>query len=180
MNRKLDFNEIFSQRPNLDDVKNLPRFPVSLVVENVRSMHNVGSFFRSSDGIRLEKIYLTGYTPPPPRPEIFKTALGATESVPWEYNPDPIAVVRQLKQKGYSIVALEQTTKSVPYYRAKFSYPLCLILGNEVDGVSDELIQLADLAIDIPMYGVKHSLNVSVAYGVIIYHLLSTMPDVVR
>ncbi len=180
MNRKLNFNEIFSQRPNLDDLKKLPRFPVTLLVENVRSMHNVGSFFRSSDGVRLEKIYLTGYTPTPPRPEIFKTALGATESVPWAYNDDPVAVVRQLKKNGYTIVALEQTIHSIPYYKAEPAFPMCLILGNEVDGVSDELIDLADMAIDIPMFGIKHSLNVSVAYGVIIYHLLSTMPQVIR
>ncbi len=180
MDRKLNFNEIFSQRPDLEALKGLPRFPVTLVVENIRSMHNVGSFFRSSDGVCLEKIYLTGYTPQPPRAEIFKTALGATESVPWEYSNNPSAVVEGLKQKGHTIVALEQTTKSIPYYKAHFTFPLCLILGNEVNGVSDDLIRLADMAVDIPMYGIKHSLNVSVAYGVIIYHLLSIMPQGLR
>lgn len=173
MNRKLDFEEIFHNRPSLDDLKSIPRKPVITMIENIRSMHNVGSIFRSSDGALIEELLITGFTPVPPRPEITKTALGSTESVPWQYVKNSVKKINELKQKGYTIYAVEQTTESKVYSKVDYIFPLCLIMGNEVDGVSDELIELADYSIEIPMLGIKHSLNVSVAYGIIVYDMLS-------
>lgn len=151
----------------------MARMPISAMIENIRSMHNVGSIFRTSDGIRLEKLYLSGYTPHPPRPEINKTALGSTDSVPWIYAKNPLDQLKELKEQGYTIYVLEQTTESRDYASVDYKFPLCLIVGNEVDGVSEELLSMADHSIEIPMLGIKHSLNVSVAFGIIAYHMLS-------
>ncbi|HHM02198.1 MAG TPA: TrmH family RNA methyltransferase [Caldithrix abyssi] len=171
--RKLTFEEIMAMRPDAGHLEELPRVPLVALVENIRSMHNVGSIFRSSDGAGIRHLYLTGFTPVPPRPEIEKTALGATESVPWSYHKKAADVVRDLKDKGYEIVVVEQTTGSRAFFKTTFNFPLCLIMGNEVDGVSDELVALADKAVDIPMRGIKHSLNVSVAYGIVVYGILA-------
>ena len=173
MNRKLDFEEIFKNRPSVEELKTLPRNPIIAIVENIRSMHNVGSIFRSSDGARIEELLLTGFTPLPPRPEITKTALGSTESVPWKYVKNSKEKINELKQKGYTIYTIEQTTKSRIYTEVKYKFPACLIMGNEVDGISDEIIELADYSVEIPMLGVKHSLNVSVAYGIMVYDMLA-------
>jgi len=173
MRRKLSFDEIFAKRPSVDDLKKIQKTPVTALIENIRSMHNVGSIFRSSDGARIEKLILTGFTPVPPRQEISKTALGATESVAWEYTTDPVLRISELKKQGYKIYVVEQTTDSKLYTDVEYKFPLCLVFGNEVDGVSDELVKQADQVIEIPMMGVKHSLNVSVAYGIILYNILS-------
>ncbi len=173
MRRKLNYDEIFSQRPAEEDLKKLKRTPVCAVIENIRSMHNVGSIFRTSDGVRLQELVLCGFTARPPRPEINKTALGATETVPWSYAKSAIDAIKEFRQKGYQIVTVEHTTDSVPYYRAKYDFPVCLVFGNEVEGVSAEIVSMADMAVEIPMLGVKHSLNVSVAYAVIVYDLLA-------
>lgn len=173
MNRKLDFEEIFQKRPSLEDLKSLPRKPITALIENIRSMHNVGSIFRSSDGARIEMLLLTGFTAVPPRPEIAKTALGSTDSVPWQYVKNSVKKINELKQKGYTIYIVEQTTESLAYSKVEYKFPLCLIMGNEVDGISEELIALADYSVEIPMLGIKHSLNVSVAYGIIVYDMLS-------
>ena len=169
--RKLSFNEIFVRQPNLDELKQLKRLPIFVVAENIRSMHNVGSIFRTSDGVRIEHLYLTGFTARPPRMEIEKTALGATDSVPWSYAKDPIPILQQLKAQGVQIVVVEHTTQSQNFLQADYRFPVCLVVGNEVDGVSDEVVQMADLAVEIPMLGIKQSLNVSVAYGVVLYHV---------
>ncbi len=171
--RKLDYDEIFSQRPGLVELKNLARMPIYALIENIRSMHNVGSIFRTSDGARLKELFLTGYTAQPPRREIDKTALGATDSVPWRFNRDPLPFVSELKDRGVKIIAVEHTNASVAYSEIKFDFPLCLVMGNEVDGVSEEVIEQADMAIEIPMFGLKQSLNVSVAYGIVLYHILN-------
>ncbi len=171
--RKLTFEEILAARPAMDEVNNMPRTPVVVVADNIRSMHNVGSIFRSGDGAGIRHLYLTGFTAAPPRPEIEKTALGATDSVPWSYHENAAEVVSRLKDEGYEIVVVEQTTESRPFFKANFTFPLCLIMGNEVDGVSDELVAMADKAVDIPMLGVKHSLNVSVACGIVLYGILA-------
>jgi tRNA G18 (ribose-2'-O)-methylase SpoU len=170
--RKLTFNEIFERQPNLDELHEIKRMPLYTLAENIRSMHNVGSIFRTSDGVSLSKLFLSGYTAQPPRKEIDKTALGATDSVPWEYYNNPLEVLRKLKKQGVQIVALEHTSKSESYSDYKYSFPTCLVVGNEVDGVSQEVLSLADAAIEIPMKGIKQSLNVSVAYGIVIYHIL--------
>ncbi|MCB0281415.1 MAG: RNA methyltransferase [Calditrichae bacterium] len=173
MRRKLNFEEIFSNRPSAEELRNMQRKPIVALIENIRSMHNVGSIFRSSDGARINELLLSGFTPVPPRPEISKTALGATETVPWRYVEDNVKAIEGLKQKGYTVYTVEQTTDSKNFYEVEYKFPLCLIMGNEVDGVSDNLVSRADCAIEIPMLGVKHSLNVSVAYGIILYHILS-------
>ena len=170
--RKLSYEEIFSKRPTLRQLQSMERLPVYALVENIRSMYNVGSIFRTSDGVRLSKLFLTGYTPTPPRKEIDKTALGASESVPWEYDRDPLIVIRKLKAQGVKIVAVEHTSASINYARAEYIFPLCLLLGNEVEGLSDEVIKEADFAVELPMLGITQSLNVAVAYGVVLYHVV--------
>jgi len=170
--RKLTFEEIFSRQPNLDELKKLPRTPIYAVAENIRSMYNVGSIFRSSDGARLKHLFLTGYSSHPPRKEIDKTALGATDSVPWSYTRDSLQVIDSLKEQKIKIAVLEHTDCSVSYSEAEYDFPLCIVVGNEVDGISDEVIKRADMAVEIPMMGIKQSLNVSSAYGIVLYHLL--------
>jgi tRNA G18 (ribose-2'-O)-methylase SpoU len=176
MIKKLSHQELKSARPTAEELKAMRRFPVSVLCENIRSLYNVGSIFRTSDGAGVEKLYLTGYTGYPPRGEIDKTALGSVESVPWEYRPNEFEVAHDLRKRGYRIVALEHTGRSVPYDRASYDFPLCLVLGNEVRGVTDELLSLCDMAVDIPMHGLKQSLNVTVAYGIVVYHMISVCP----
>jgi tRNA G18 (ribose-2'-O)-methylase SpoU len=173
MINKLSHEEIKSKRPGLNEISSIRRLPVAVVAENIRSLYNVGSIFRTSDGAAVEKLWLCGYTGYPPRKEIDKTALGSVDSVPWEYNEDTVSVVKNLKNKGYCIAALEHTDKSCIYNKAEYDFPLCLIIGNEVEGLSGEIVSLCDMAIEIPMHGLKQSLNVSVAYGIMIYHLMA-------
>jgi tRNA G18 (ribose-2'-O)-methylase SpoU len=170
--RKLTHRELKSARPTPDELRGLARYPVSALCENIRSLYNVGSIFRTSDGAGIEKLYLCGYTGYPPRPEIDKTALGSAESVPWVRCPNQFEVLLELRKRGYRMVALEHTAGSVPYTDARYEFPLCLVVGNEVNGISDELLALCDMAVDIPMFGMKQSLNVSVAYGIAAYHIV--------
>ena len=165
-------DELKADRPTLDEVKQIPRLPISILVEDVRSVHNVGSIFRSADGFGAEKIYLTGYTAFPPREDLHKTALGAEEAVPWEHFENPLDAANAIKAQGIKLVLLEQTITSVDIYSISESeFPICLIGGNEVTGVSEALSGMADLHVEIPMRGVKQSLNVSVATGVVGYEL---------
>ncbi len=159
-------DELKSDRPTLEEVKNIPRLPISILVENVRSVHNVGSIFRSADGFGAEKIYLSGYTACPPRDDLSKTALGADKSVQWEHFESPIDAAKNIINKGISLVLLEQTVTSKSIYDLEWSFPLCFIVGNEVEGVSEELAKLATIHAEIPMRGIKQSLNVSVSTGV--------------
>ncbi len=168
--RKLTHAEISSKRTPLETIGTRPRLPIYAMVDNVRSLYNVGSIFRSSDGAMIEKLFLVGFTPHPPRKEIDKTALGATKTVPWEYHKNPITVIERLKEEKIKICALELTTESRPYYELKRTdFPLCIVVGNEITGVSKEVIEQADMAIEIPMFGNKQSLNVAVAYGIVLY-----------
>ena len=165
-------DELKADRPTLEEVKQIPRLPISILVENVRSVHNVGSIFRSADGFGAEKIYLTGYTAYPPREDLHKTALGAEEAVPWEHFENSMDAAKAIKSAGIKLVLLEQTTTSVDIYSISESeFPICFIVGNEVTGVSEELSAMADFHVEIPMRGVKQSLNVSVATGVVGYEL---------
>lgn len=173
--RKLSYEEIFASRPTLKTLNTMPRFPVYALIENVRSLYNVGSIFRTSDAIRLKLLYLTGYTGYPPKKEIDKTALGAVDSVPWIHHRDPMQAVEEIKSNKISLVALEHTSKSIPYMEFDFTPPCCIMFGNEVEGLSEELLARADYAVDIPMYGLKQSLNVAVAYGIIMYHILDRL-----
>jgi tRNA G18 (ribose-2'-O)-methylase SpoU len=171
--KKLTHAEILKQRKSVEEMQKSDKFPFVVLLNNIRSMHNVGSIFRTSDAAFIEKIYITGYTATPPREEIEKTALGATETVDWEYFKNPLDAIKKLKKENYSILALEQSKSSLNFY--DFELPkqkICLILGNEVFGTDQELLNLADAHIEIPMFGMKHSLNVSVAYGISIFELI--------
>ena len=170
--RKLSYEEIFSIRPKLDELAEQERFPFYCLVEDVRSLYNVGSIFRTSDAVKLNKIYLTGFTGFPPRREIEKTALGSTESVPWEHFEQTNVAIQELKNSNIKLVALEHTSESIPYNEFEYDFPICLMLGNEVDGLSEETIAQTDYSVEIPMFGLKQSLNVSVAFGVVMFHIL--------
>jgi len=141
------------------------------LLHNIRSLHNVGSMFRTADGAGVKKLFLCGETGTPPRAEIAKTALGAEESVPWEYWMDAKDCVSKLKKGGIRIVALELAPKSVDYRKFKAGGPICLVVGNEVGGIPPDVLRLCDSTIQIPMRGKKESLNVSVAFGVAVYEL---------
>ena len=170
--KKLTHDEISQNRSTLESLHTIKRLPVYVVLNSIRSNYNVGSIFRTSDGAMIEKLYLCGYTPYPPKKEILKTALGSTESVKWEYVKNPKDVILKLKSEGVKICALELTNKSLPYYNVtEKDFPLCLLIGNEITGVSQDLIDLCDFAIEIPQYGIKQSLNVAVAYGIAIFEL---------
>jgi 23S rRNA (guanosine2251-2'-O)-methyltransferase len=174
--RKLTHEEVGKKRISIDDAQNVKRNPVYVLCDNIRSIYNVGSVFRTSDAALIEKLYLTGYTPYPPRPEIEKVALGATGAVPWEYVKNPLDVVKDLKSRGVRIVPLEITENSTNYTDVKAeNFPLCLVLGNELTGVSNEIISQADFSIEIPQYGFKHSINVSVAYGIAVFELVKIL-----
>lgn len=168
--RKLTHDEISRIRSQTSP---LPPAPLLSLLENIRSHYNVGSIFRTADGAGIQKLILTGYTPVPPRREIEKTALGATATVPWEYIKDPLEAVIALKSSGTTILALEHTDASRPYTNvAPTEFPICLILGNELTGVSNRVLAACDGALEISMVGVKHSLNVAVAYGIAVYELV--------
>lgn len=170
--KKLTHQEILDrQQEKLED----PRLSVTVILNNIRSLHNVGSIFRTSDGAGVEKIWLCGITGYPPNPQIAKTALDAQEHVPWEYAEDPAVIIDRLKSQGYQIVLLEQTQESIPYDEFIPQGPVCLILGNEIEGISEGILSKCDTAIEINMAGIKHSLNVSVAFGVVIYRLKSCL-----
>jgi len=171
--RKLTYEEIQAAKVKSGNEALRPRMPVVAVLDDIRSLQNVGAIFRTADGVHLEKLFLCGITGKPPRNEIRKTSLGAEESIPWEYAKDPLPVIRRLREQGYSIVALEHTTASLDYRQASYRFPLCLIVGHEFHGIRDELVAEADLAVEIHMRGVKQSLNVAVAFGVAAYQILS-------
>lgn len=153
-------------------LKNASKQPkIVLIAANVRSLHNVGSFFRTGDVYGVSKIYLCGYTGAPPRAEISKVALGAEQWIPWEQRQATWRVVEELRSEGFQIVALEAGAGSTPISRFKPKYPLALILGNEVRGVTKEILKRSDAVVHLPMYGKKESLNVSVAAGIALAYL---------
>lgn len=145
---------------------------IVIILPNIRSAHNVGAFFRTADAIGASKIYVCGYTPTPGHPRVDKVALGAQISVPWEYAKSATALLKKLKKAGYHIAALELTKKSIDYRDWRPQFPLALIVGNEVTGITPAQLRLADTIIHLPMLGTKESLNVSVAFGGIAYYLL--------
>ena len=165
-------DDLKANRPTLEEVRFIPKVPISILVEDVRSVHNVGSIFRTADSFGAEKIYLSGITAYPPRDDLHKTALGAEESVDWEYVKDPIALVKEIKSQGISLLLVEQTKNSQDIFNSDIQFPVCFIVGNEVHGVSEELSALCDIHLEIPMNGIKQSLNVSVATGIVGYELL--------
>lgn len=173
--KKLKLEEL--GRISVDQFKEAAKIPVCILLDNVRSLHNVGSAFRTADSFRIEKIYLTGITGTPPHREIQKTALGATESVSWEYAEKTQDVIQKLKSDGYVIVLIEQTTESTLLndFLVDKNKKYCLVFGNEVNGVSDEAIVLGDVALEIPQGGTKHSLNISVCVGIVAWEFFQKL-----
>lgn len=166
--RKLTHEEIVTRQVKKAGA---PRLPLCVVLNNIRSLHNVGTIFRTADGAGIEKIWLCGITGYPPQGGIAKTALGAEDHVPWEYREDTLSLLKELKSAGYQIVLLEQIHGSISHDLFKPKAPVCLVIGNEIDGVSQELQSLSDEAIEIEMDGIKNSLNVAVAFGIAVYQL---------
>ncbi len=160
-------------RLSVEAFKEAEKIPLIVILDNVRSQHNIGSVFRTSDAFLVKHLYLCGITACPPQKEIHKTALGATETVDWSYVEQTAALISQLKADGFKIYAIEQAFNSVDLeaFSVTDNEKVAVIFGNEVDGVSDEVMQLVDGAIEISQYGTKHSLNISVCAGIVIYHL---------
>lgn len=169
--KKLTHEELSKQRLKEEEAAHPgKRFPLIAILENVRSLYNVGSIFRTSDGARIEAIYTVGYTPHPPRPEIEKTALGATRTIPTKHFDTIEQAITEARFNHCRTAALELTSDSRSIYElTEQDFPMALVVGNEITGVSDEALSLCDLALEIPMIGAKHSLNVSVAYGVALF-----------
>lgn len=162
-------------RKSADDVREAQKTPLVVLLDNVRSMNNVGSVFRTADAFLVEAIYLCGYTPCPPHRDIHKTALGATETVKWEYAKDILILAAQLKKEGFTLLAVEQTTNSTSLdaFTWDGTKPLALIMGNEVEGVQNDLLAICDGCLEIPQMGMKHSLNISVAAGLVMWEMFS-------
>ena len=167
--RKLKNNEL--NRLNLQEFKTSQKTPLVIVLDNIRSAHNVGSVFRTSDAFLVEKICLCGITPTPPHKEIRKTALGASESVNWQYYANSMECIQELTTCGYHIISIEQADKAIMLYdfNPKKNMKYALVLGNEVKGVDQSIVSASNTVIEIPQYGTKHSLNISVSSGVVIW-----------
>jgi len=169
--RKLSMAEL--NRKSVTAFKESGKLPVAVVLDNIRSMHNVGSVFRTADAFLLQSIYLCGYTPRPPHRDIQKTALGATETVDWKYTHSTMEAVRELKEAGYRVYAVEQVENSIPLHKfvPEQNERLAVVFGNEVSGVETEVLQLCEGSIEIPQMGMKHSLNISVAAGIVLWEI---------
>ncbi len=167
--RKLNMDEL--NRVSVEQFNYLEKLPVICVLDNIRSQHNIGSIFRTSDAFRIREMLLCGITATPPNREINKSALGATESVKWQYFSETTAAISQLKEAGYKIIAVEQAVGSIALedYIADASENIALIFGNEVNGVSDDVMEMVDACIEIPQFGTKHSFNVSVTAAIVLY-----------
>lgn len=163
-------------RKSVDEFKQSHKIPIIVVLDNIRSMHNVGSVFRTADAFLLQGIYLCGYTPQPPHRDIHKTALGATETVHWKYFPGTVEAVQSLLDDGYSVWAVEQVEKSVllNQFDPNQDGPLAVVFGNEVSGVDAAVLPMCNGSIEIPQLGMKHSLNISVAAGIVLWELVRT------
>ncbi len=169
--KKLTHSEILRERLNAEEAIATMRHPIYVMLSNIRSLYNVGSIFRTCDSALVAELILCGFTPHPPRDEIAKTALGAVDSVPWKYFKSEVEAIVYLKDMGVKVIALEITDKKRQYTSLqKEEYPLCIVLGNELTGLDSEVLELCDDAIEIPMFGVKHSLNVAIAAGIAIFN----------
>jgi tRNA G18 (ribose-2'-O)-methylase SpoU len=167
--RKLKNSEL--QRLNIEEFKNAPKTPIIVILDNIRSLNNIGSVFRTSDAFLIEKIILCGITAKPPHKDIQKTALGATESVEWEYIQETSAALKNLKESGFTIVSIEQTENAVELqnFTIETGKKYAVIFGNEVKGVQQEVVNESDYCIEIPQFGTKHSFNISVSAGIVLW-----------
>ena len=175
--RKLENSEL--ERKSVADFKSSKKTPVILVLDDIRSLHNIGSVFRTADAFLIEKIYLCGITAVPPNKEIHKTALGATETVDWEHHTDVVAVIEKLKQDNISVFAIEQVENAIMLDRFKIEAgkKYALVFGNEVFGVAQKAIAACDGSIEIPQLGTKHSLNISVSAGIVVWDLFKQLSE---
>ncbi|MFD1628258.1 RNA methyltransferase [Pseudopedobacter beijingensis] len=173
--RKLKLDEL--NRPSVEEFKKQDKLPVVVVLDNVRSLHNVGSAFRTADGFAVDSLYLCGITATPPHREIEKTALGATQSIDWKYFDKVADAVSDLKEKGYKIIAIEQAENSVSLldFEPKHGEKFALFFGNEVNGVSEEVMQQIDSCIEIPQFGTKHSFNIVISTGIVLWDFFSKL-----
>ncbi|MCF6131063.1 RNA methyltransferase [Flavobacterium wongokense] len=173
--RKLENKEL--ERKSIEDFKEAEKTPIIIVLDDIRSLHNIGSVFRTSDAFLIEKIYLCGITAIPPNKEIHKTALGATETVSWEYQKDVLSVIENLKKENVSVFAIEQVENAVflQDFKVAKDKKYALVFGNEVFGVSQKAIEICDGTIEIPQLGTKHSLNISVSAGIVVWDLFKKM-----
>lgn len=173
--RKLSMDEL--NRVSVDKFNDVPKLEVIAVLDNIRSQHNVGSIFRTSDAFRLSELYLCGITATPPNREINKSALGATESVKWKYFSDTLHAIELLKSDGYKIIAVEQAVGSIELenFNPGKAEKIALVFGNEVNGVSDDVMACVDACIEIPQFGTKHSFNVSVTAAIVLYHFFTRL-----
>ena len=160
-----------SDRLTLDELHRQDRVPAFALLDNIRSVGNVGSIFRTADAANLGGLYLCGMTATPPRPDMEKTALGATSTVPWDYWRHPADAAEALHGRGVTLVALEQTADAAPYDATKYDFPVCFVVGHEVDGVSEDVLELVDAIVEIPMAGAKKSLNVAVSFGLMAFEM---------
>ena len=176
--RKLKNSEL--ERLTVDEFKKANKFPIVIVLDNIRSQNNIGSAFRTGDAFRVESIYLCGITATPPHREIHKTALGAENTVDWKYFDTTMEAINHLKAQGFKIVAIEQAAQSTQLqdFRPDISEKLALIFGNEVDGVEDSIMDIADYCVEIPQFGTKHSLNITVSLGIVIWQLASRVLNI--
>jgi tRNA G18 (ribose-2'-O)-methylase SpoU len=175
MNRKLKNSEL--NRKNVAQFKAATKMPIIVVLDNIRSLNNIGSVFRTADAFLIEKIYLCGITAQPPHKDIKKTALGATDAVAWEYVEDAITLSRKLKEQSIRLCAIEQAEDSVSLQNFQIlkNQKYAVVFGNEVKGVQQEIVSVADTVIEIPQFGTKHSLNISVSCGVVLWDMFSKM-----
>jgi len=173
--KKLKLEEL--GRIDVETFKNTQKIPLVIILDSVRSMHNVGAIFRTGDAFLIEKVVLCGITPQPPHREIHKSALGATESVDWIYEQDINIAIDKLKKENFNIIGIEQTSDSqmISGFEIKSDEKYALILGNEVEGISDEALPNVDVFLEIPQLGTKHSLNVSVCGGIVIWEFAKTL-----
>ncbi len=165
-------DELKADRPTIEEINFIDKTPIYIMLENIRSVHNVGSVFRSADGFGVSKIYLTGYTACPPRDDLSKTALGADKVVPWEHFENPLDAIEILRKNNIHLVAVEQTVHSKCIYDYEFNFPTCIVLGNEVTGISEEVLTCISDHVEITMKGIKQSFNVSVAAGIVCFEMM--------
>ncbi len=173
--KKLSMDELC--RISVEEFKEVEKIPLVVVLDNIRSLNNIGSVFRTADAFRVAKIMLCGITATPPHRDIHKTALGAENSVEWKYFDTTADCIQELRTEGYKVYAVEQADESISlqHFKVKENDKIAVIVGNEVDGVDDEVIELADGCIEIPQYGTKHSLNVSIATGIVIWDVFTKL-----
>jgi len=173
--RKLKNNEL--NRINIEEFKSINKTPIVIVLDNVRSAHNVGSVFRTSDAFLIEKIILCGITAQPPHKDIRKTALGSTESIDWEYENSCTDSITKLKKEGYTIICIEQAYESVKLgnFEIDSKQKIALVFGNEVNGVDQKIVSMSDTVLEIPQFGTKHSLNIAVSAGMVIWDLFNQL-----